>query len=299
MIDYLRHMAIFSLVAEKGSFSEAAKTLGIAPSRVSEAVSKLEHFLDAKLLHRTTRKVTLTSEGRQFYTHTSAIIEGAEKGINALMYAESDPSGTLKISVPSFLTSSPILKTAGIFADTYSKVHISIAFTDAHVDPIKDAFDLCIRAGKSEDKGLESQKLGEVERVIVVGRGYYAKNTAPQHPNDLENWDWITYRHKKRKFSLVSRERKRAQLLIDEQSKLQTDNFDGLCFLTKQNLGVSIMPIDCCRGDIEDGALVRLLEDWSLAKFALYAVWPGSAKRTNLASLFAEFLTSNLKNADT
>ncbi|MEM7470596.1 MAG: LysR family transcriptional regulator [Pseudomonadota bacterium] len=297
MIDYLRHMAIFSSVAEKGSFSEAAKSLGIAPSRVSEAISKLEHYVDATLFQRTTRKVTLTSEGRRLYTYTASIVGDAHQGIDALKDAKSSPSGTLNISVPSYLTNSPVLAAVGAFGEAYPDVQIAISFTDNQVDPIKDGFDVCVRAGKHEGPSVAVQKLGELERVIVVGRDYFAKHEVPEHPKDLESWNWITYRYKKRSYKLSSKGGKRARLLIEDQSKFQVDSFDGLQFLTRLNLGVSVMPIEICRDGIEQGDIVQLFDDWRLSKVQLFAVTPEKTKPGSLISFFVQFLTDRSASA--
>lgn len=295
MIDYLKHMAIFSTVAEKGSFSEAAQVLRIAPSRVSESVSKLEHYVDATLFHRTTRKVTLSSEGRKLYHYASAMLEDAQHGIDALRDSEASPTGSLNISVPSYLTCSPLLAAIGAFGETYRDVGIAISFATGHVDPMSDGFDVCVQAGNHEHPNLGRQKLGDVERVCVVGKDYLNKQSLPQHPKDLESWDWITYRHRKRNFRLVSDEGKRTQLTIEKQSRIQVDNFDGLNFLAKLNIGVTIMPIDVCRDDIDNGSLVRLFQDWRLSKVQHFAVWPETSGRKNLVSLFVQFVTDRLE----
>ncbi len=294
MIDYLRHMAIFNSVAEHGSFSAAAKNLRIAPSRVSEAVSKLEHFVDATLFHRTTRKVSLTSEGRKLFAYTATLVEDAQQGIDALNDAKTTPSGSLNISMPSYLTGSPLLEAMGAFGDAYPAVQMSVVFIDTPVDPLKDGFDICIRAGRSEDPSLSKRKLGELQRIIVAGRDYCTKQAAPEHPKDLESWDWITYRYKKRNYSLASKDGQRTQLQIDTQSKMQVDNFDALHFLTKLNKGVSVMPIDVCRSSLKDGTLIRLCEDWRMSTVKHFAVWPDNTKRENLISTFMTFLAENL-----
>lgn len=292
MIDQLRHMAIFSTVAEKGSFTEAAHALGIAPSRVSEAVSKLEAYLDTKLLNRTTRKVTLTSEGRRFYAHTSSMLGEARDGVGALNSAKATPVGALRISVPSYLTGSPILAAIGSFVEAYPDVHIETSFHDDHLDPITDGFDVCIQGGKQDYHGRVSlRKLGELERVLVVGKDYYAKRPTPLHPTDVESWSWITYRGRERKFKLVAGGGRKTEVSTGQRSKLQVDNLDALHFLLKKNFGISVVPIEICRDSLAEGSLIRLFEDWRLSKVHLFAVWAGKTNRTSLTSIFVDFLT--------
>ncbi|MEM8980637.1 MAG: LysR family transcriptional regulator [Pseudomonadota bacterium] len=293
MIDQLRLMAIFTQVVEKGSFSEAAKTLGLAPSRVSEGVSKLEHFVGVPLLYRTTRKVSLTAEGRDLYAHTSRLVETAQQGFDALRHSKSEPSGSLKISMPSYLASSPLHDTIAAFVETYSQVHISADFTDNDVEPMKDGFDLCIRSGRFETQGLVERRLGGFERIIVVGRDYFQSKETPQHPSGLMTWDWINYRHKRRIYKLKSHRGERATLTIEKQSRLQVDHFDALHFLTKANHGVSVMPAEICREGLNEGKLVRLFDEWRLPRATISAIWPETGLRNSLVSSFVDYLSAH------
>lgn len=295
MIDYLKHMAIFSEVAETGSFSKAAKNLGIAPSRVSEAVSKLEVYVGVTLLYRTTRQVALTSEGRRFHAHISSILNNVQKGLNELSNSKSEPSGTLHISVPAYLSSSRLAIAIGTFVELHSQVHISASFTDHDVNPIKDGFDMCIRSGRFTIDGSTVRKLGELERTIVVGKGYFSNRDEPKHPKDLIDWDWINYRHKKRTLKLKSSKGKKATLLIDKQARLQVDNIDALSFFGKMNLGVAVMPESFARQGVEEGKLVHLLNDWRLPPVQYFAVWPEKSTRQSLISVFVSFLTKSMK----
>ena len=294
MIDYLRHMAIFSYVAENGSFSVAARILGIAPSRVSEAVSKLEQHVGATLLYRTTRKISLTSEGRELYTHVSSMVKNAETGLNVLNAIKIEPSGTINISAPSFISNTPLADAIARFVETHQKTLVSISFTDLDVNPIKDGFDLSIRGGAFDDKGLSKRKLGELERIIVAGSGYVQQHSQPQYPKDLKGWDWITYRHQKRVLQLKSTNGQLTKLVIEEQSKLNVDSLDALFAFTKMNLGATVLPMGYAQHGIESGALTRLLKDWQLKPAQYYAVWPESSLQDSLLLYFVNFLENYL-----
>ncbi|MEM1374826.1 MAG: LysR family transcriptional regulator [Pseudomonadota bacterium] len=291
MIDYLRHMAIFSAVVDQGSFSAAARSLGIAPSRVSEAVSRLEHYLDATLLNRTTRKVMLTSEGREFYAYTAAMVGEAREGLTLVRTGKRNPSGTLRVSMPSYLSRSNLLAATAAFGQAYPDVHVTISFNDNDVDPITDGFDVCVRAGAQEYTGpVARRRLGQLERVIVVGRDYCARQASPAHPKDLETWNWITYRHRHRRYRLTAQGGKRTEVVIEQTPKLQLDNLDAVHFLVGMNVGVSVMPLEICRESLAEGSIIRLFENWRLSKVHQFVVWAETTKRASLASVFADFL---------
>ncbi|WP_026942206.1 LysR family transcriptional regulator [Hellea balneolensis] len=295
MINYLKHMAIFTKVADTGSFSKAAKSLGIAPSRVSETISKLEDYLGVTLLYRTTRHVALTSEGRRFYSHTSLIVSNAEYGLNELRNSKSQPAGSLKISIPAYLSSSTLTRAVGTFVNLHSDVHISISFTDHDVNPIMADFDMCIRSGSFEFQDFTVRKLGEFKRMIVVGTKYFSNHKEPEHPKDLNDWDWINYRHRKRTLKLRSITGKKTTLTINEQSRLRVDNIDALFSFTKMNLGVAVIPENFGLQGVKDGELVHILSDWNLPPVQYYAVWPEKSQRESLISTFVSFLTESLK----
>ncbi|MEM6308487.1 MAG: LysR family transcriptional regulator [Pseudomonadota bacterium] len=294
MIEYLKHMAIFSKAAETESFTDAARSLGIAPSRVSESVSRLEHYVDAALFKRTTRKVALTSEGRKLYAFTSKFVDTAQQGVDALKLSKSVPSGTLKVSLPSYFTHSPLLEAIGQFSLSHPGVEIALSFTNHHRDPSLRDSDIFVLVAEPRSSRFAVQELFEIERGLFVGRDYFARQAVPQHPKDLEDWDWITFRSKKRNFELSKHGNERVKLSIDLQSRLQSSNFDGLHYLAKMNLGVTVMPVDMCRESIRDGSLIRLFDDWSCGAVTHYAVWPENTRKEGLTSVFVDFLAKHV-----
>lgn len=295
MIEYLRHMAIFSRVAEEGSFSKAAQSLGIAPSRVSESVSKLENYVGVTLFNRTTRKVALTSEGRRFYKHTSGILAGAERGINDLRESKSVLTGALRISVPTYLSSSRLARAIGKFISLHSQVNVTADFTDDSVDPVQDGYDMCIRSGQFDKRGGTSRKLGSLERAIFVGPNYLSSRINANHPRDLSKWDWINYRHGKRSYSLKSDSGEAIKLTIQDQARLQVDNIDALYSFACMDFGVAVMPLEYALQGVQESKLIRLFDNWHLPKVHCFAAWPDKSLRESLISTFVDFLSDDLQ----
>ena len=295
MIDTLRYVAVFTRVVKEGSFSAAARSLGIAPSRVSESVSKLEHYVGVTLFNRTTRKITLTSEGRRLYAHTSEVLVGAERGLNELRETKSVPIGSLRISVPTYLLSSPLAQAIGQFVAEHPQVHVTADFTDHDVDPVVDGYDLCIRSGQFDTHSAMVRKLGVFERAIFVGRGYLAKRPKADHPEELMQWDWINYRHSKRMFKLESDDGDVLKLLIRDQARLQVDSFDALYSFACMDLGVAVMPVEFAQRGIKEDKLVRIFDDWHLPTAEYHAVWPDKSYRESLVAVFVNFLANDLE----
>lgn len=291
MIDYLKHMAVFARVVDEGTFRGAAKSVGLAPSRISEIVSELENYLGVTLLYRTTRKIALTNEGRVFYSRAVDMVRSAEAGLNELNALSLDPVGALRLSVPAFMSSSGLLTSMGEFATLHPHVALSISFTDIPVDLIEDGFDLNIRVGWLDDSSMMSRKLGNLERVLVAGSGYAASRPAPVNPTDLEDWDWISYAQ--RSDNIAFKNQAGEVVRVTGNSQIQVDNIDALRHLTTQGLGVTVMPRYLAEQALESGSLTQLMPDWRLKPLGVYAVWPDQSRRENLTVLFVRFLADN------
>lgn len=298
MIDYLRHLAVFSRVVQEGSFAGAARSLGLAPSRVSESVSKLEHYVGFTLINRTTRKISLTSEGRRLHENTSGILEGAERGLDELRVAKSVLMGSLRISVPTYLSATSLAQAIGRFVALNPQVYITAEFTDHPVDPVKDGYDMCIRSGRFDGRTGTSRKLGTFDRAICAGRGYLADRPNPTHPKDIARWDWVNYRHRKRSYDLVSDAGEATKLLIKDEARLQVDNIEALYSFVCMDVGLAVMPLGLVERGIREGKLVRLFDDWRLSRVHYFAVWPDKSHRKSLVSVFAGNLSEYLRGED-
>ncbi len=288
MIDYLRHMAIFARVVDEGSFRAAAKGMGLAPSRVSESISDLESYLGATLLYRTTRKLSLTNEGRMFYARVTEMLRSAESGLHELNALSLEPVGALRVSIPAFLSSSALATGIAEFSRKHPQVALSLTFTDERRDLLTDGFDVNIRVGWLDDSSMMSRKLGESERALVAGSAYAATRPRPTHPSQLEDWDWIRYKHRSEYTTLKGPEGETAKVL--GQARLEVDSIDALFHFARQNLGATVLPEHLASRGEATGELVRLLPDWKLVPLGFFAVWPDTSRRENLTVLFVRFI---------
>lgn len=288
MIEHLRHMAIFARVVDEGSFRAAAKAIGLSPSRVSETVSDLEDFLGVTLLYRTTRKIALTNEGRMFYARAAEMLRCAENGLNELNALSLEPVGALRVSMPAFMSSSTLATAIAEFIRRHPQVALSVTFTDARMDLLKDGFDVNIRAGWLDDSSMMSRKLGESDRALVAGTGYAATRPSPVHPSDMEEWDWLHYKHRSEYTTLYGPEGEAVKVLGG--SRLEVDSVDALYHFTLQNLGATVLPEHLAARGVAERKLVRLLPDWRLVPLGFFAVWPDTSRRESLTLLFVRFV---------
>jgi DNA-binding transcriptional LysR family regulator len=292
MIDHLKHMAVFARVVDKGSFRAAAQDLGVAPSRVSQTITDLEHHLGTTLLYRTTRKLALTGEGRTLYRRVTEMLRSAEAGFNEINANTQDPVGALRVTVPAFLAMSELSTAMAAFVKRYPNVALSLFYSDRRVDIIEDGFDLAIKAGWLADSAMMSRKLGSIPRALVAGTEYAGSRPVPARPADMEDWDWIRYQQRPDTIELTSDKGKTEK--VHGQSQIEVDSANALYHFALQNVGATVLPENLATQAVATGALVRLLPNWRLLDVDLNAVWPDSSRRENLTLLFVRFLADEL-----
>ncbi|MDA7425686.1 LysR family transcriptional regulator [Thalassococcus lentus] len=288
MIDHLKQMAIFARVIDEGSFRAAAKEIGLSPSRISETVSDLEEYLGVTLLHRTTRKIALTNEGRMFYGRVVEMLRSAETGLNELNALSLDPVGALRISLPAFLSGGPFTTAVASFTKLHPNVAFSVVYSDNRLGLVEDGFDMNIRVGWLDDSSMMARKLADGQRVMVAGCGYAANRPVPKRPSDLEDWNWIRYRNRSDVTSFTDRNGNEES--VTGHSQIEVDSIDALYHLAIQDAGATILPSFLAERGEAEGKLVRLLPDWSLRPLGIYAVWPDKSRRESLTLLFVRYL---------
>lgn len=290
MIDKLRRIAIFSSVVDQGSFRAAARHLGLAPSRVSQSVSDLEKEIGVTLLYRSTRHLSLTQEGRILHEQARAMLAAAEIGLDAINPLSTQPAGLLRISAPAFVTQTDLMDDFAEFAKAHPNVSLDLHFTDQQHDIIKDGFDLAIRAGWPQDSDLRSRKIGRTDRHLVASPDYVAARPAPDHPNDLKDWDWIRFIMRADKADFISRDGTAAS--VSGKYRVTVNSAAALYEFAVRGLGVSAIPDHLAKRGYDRGELVQILPEWSLQPLGIYAIWPDKSRRENLTTLFVRFLSS-------
>ena len=287
-------MAVFGRVVDKGTFRAAAKDLGLAPSRVSQTVSDLEQYLGITLFYRSTRKLSLTDKGRQFYAHISEMMRSAESGLNELNVSSQKPSGTLKITLPAFLEHSSISFAIADFIKKYNDVSLSLNYTDQHVDILDAGLDLRIRAkaGGIEDSAMMSRKIGEIQRLLVTSKVYFNNHTIPQHPRELKKWDWINFQMRSTAIEFISPENETVS--ITGNSYLSVNSVNALQYFVNQHIGISILPENLAANGLKSGELVHVLPNWRIKPLECYAIWPDKSLRKNLTMIFVSHLIKSV-----
>ena len=288
MIDELRAMAVFAKTVETGSFRAAATALGLSPSVVSHHVSQLEARLGVALLYRSTRRLSLTQDGKALFEHARAMLAAAEGGFNAVARRAAEPTGMLSVTVSAFLSRGGLMDSIAAFARTHSGIALELDFSDQKRDLIRDGIDLAIRIGALEDSTLKSRKLFDIRRKLVAAPEVASRHPAPRMPEDLAEWDWIGLRMRPNHRTLTNAAGESRTVRFEP--RVTVNSLDAVCQLSLAGLGLATPPAFMVEAEIDAGRLVEPLPGWSASSLGVYAVWPPNAPREGLTGRLLRFL---------
>lgn len=192
-MDRIDLFRVFARVVECSSFTRAADTLGLPRSSVSAAILELEGRVGARLLHRTTRRVSPTLDGTAFYERCLRVIGDVEETENLFRQTSSKPSGRLKIDVPGRIGRLIIAPALPAFLDDYPDIDVDLGVTDRSVDLVEERVDCVLRVGPLSDSGLIARPLGMLELINVAAPTYLDRHGVPRSPDDLDSHLAVNY----------------------------------------------------------------------------------------------------------
>lgn len=280
MIDDLRPLAVFAKTVEAGSFRAAARLLGLSPSVVSHHVAQLESRLGLALIYRSTRRLSLTVDGKQLYSHAQAMLAAAEAGLNAMNDRSAEPMGELSISLPAFLANGPLMPQLAAFIARHPRVRLHMDFSDEKRDLIGQGIDLAIRIGALQDSALKAVRLLDLPRTLVAAPSLL-QDPLPQTPADLPRLGWIGIRMRPgpRRF----RHEEGQEIDIEIEPRVEVNSIEASRQLAIAGLGLCTPPSFLVADDLAAGRLVAVLPDWQVPTLSIYAVWPPNAGRDGLS----------------
>jgi len=180
-------MKAFVRVVETGSFTKAADSLDVPKAQLSRLVQSLEQELKTLLLNRTTRRVTVTGDGKAYYTGASRVLEEIEGIESSLSHAKLNPRGRLRIDVASPVANLILIPAIEDFRARYPDIHLEIGVSDRPVDVIVENVDCVLRAGVVTDPSLVARRIGQIPRIVCASPTYLKRFGVPKHPSDLED----------------------------------------------------------------------------------------------------------------
>lgn len=279
----------FVYVAENESFTLASKKMGISTAQVSRQVSALEKRLNIKLFYRTTRKVSLTEEGRIFYQHCRGVLDGLNTAELAVTNLQSKPQGRVKLTAPVTYGEQQILPLVNDFAVQYSELEVTANLSNQQVDLVEEGYDLAIRLGKLADSTLMAKKLGTRTNYVCAAPSYLEKQGIPHSLSELNKHNCLQgsldYWH----FVDDGKERN-----IRIRGRLSYNSGYSLTDAALKGLGIVQLPDYYVQQYIESGELITILDNYREPDEGIWAVYPQNRHLSPKIRLLVDYLVKHL-----
>lgn len=292
-MDLLQAMKIFRRVAESASFSAVAREQGLSQPTVSKQVAFLEERLCTKLLSRSTRQLKLTDAGRAYYERCVNILDDLAETEANVRKEQSQPTGTLRVSVPVSFGRLHIVPRLWRFMERYPRLDVDLIMDDHYVDLVREGVDLSIRIGPLDDSSLVAQRICASPRVTVASPTYLEKHGAPSSPADLKHHQCVVY-----KLLTTGNEwhfdGPNGPSKVRVNGRFSANNPDAIREAALAGMGISIPPLWLLGDAIERGDLEVILPGYCPTPLDVNALWPGRRFLPSRVSCFVDFLREEM-----
>jgi DNA-binding transcriptional LysR family regulator len=272
-MDRLTSLTAFVRVVDDGGFSAAGRRLNMSTTMVSNHIQALEDRLGARLLHRTTRKVSLTEVGKAYYDRCIQILADIEQADDIAGALQSTPRGTLRVYTATHVVQfiSPVVAE---FLSSYPEVKVDLTMGERAIDLIDEGYDVAIRLTPPPDSSLIVRSLATWRHVLCCAPGYVDKHGRPQQLSDLANHNCVRHVLYPFEDNWHFVDRKGAPASVRISGNLISNSGDTLRSAALQSVGICLVPGFLVADDLESGRLVRLLSEYRPVEFAMNAVYP-------------------------
>ena len=276
-------------VVEVGSFSGAARALGVSKGHVSQRISQLEDRLGVRLLHRTTRKLSLTELGNLYYERCRQVVEDLEEVEQAVSKYQQRATGLLKLSSPNLLGEMHIVPAVAEFLEANSALEIELDFYGRRVDLIEDAYDVAIQVGGRTDINVINRPLAKTTFQLVASPRYLNRFGTPDAPRDLKQLRCLMFTEygASKPWKFV-----RGKESVSVKGMCHWHSNSGHCLLAaaRSGLGLAYLPDYYVAEDIEAGRLIHVLDDWGGVERDVVAIYQHRRHLSAKVRLFVEFM---------
>lgn len=271
--DKLKRMALFAEIVDSGSISAAARRVGSTPSAVSQQLRLLEGALGLTLLHRSTRRITLTEAGERYYPACAAMVAQARSADQALERLRDEPEGELRLAAP--IGFGELLATALEPLRRHPRLRLHLLLDDTPIDLIGERVDLALRVGRFSDSALVARRLGELQRQLCAAPRYLAERGWPRHPGELAGHDWLGMPPRGVAVDVLSFQGSQGEREeVRVEPRLLATQVTALQSLALAGWGLYVAMRDDVRQPMAEGRLIPVLPDWRLEPAAVFAVTP-------------------------
>jgi LysR family transcriptional regulator for bpeEF and oprC len=284
-------MEVFVQVVDAGSFTRAADMLQLPKATVSTLVQSLEASLSAKLLHRTTRQVTVTTDGAAYYERCVRILSDVKDAEESLSRTRLSPSGRLRVDVPTGLASEILIPALPAFFERYPDIQMELGSTDRPVDLVEEGVDCAVRGGELWDTSLIARRVGVINFVTAASPGYLERYGTPRHPDDLQRHRCVNYFSAKTgKVYDWDFRRGDQKIVVPMRGVIALNDSNAYVHAGLAGLGVIQMTDYLLDQHVAAGRMVQLLPDWISEPTPVHVVYPQNRHLSAKVRVFVEWI---------
>ncbi len=293
-MDSLSGISMFVTVAETRSFTKAGKLFGVSSSAVGKSIARMEQRLSVRLFHRSTRSITLTTEGALFLERCRRILGEVEAAEAELSEASGTPRGRLRISTPQLVAL--VMPVVEGFLRQYPDIALDIDLSDRMVDIIEEGYDAVLRTGSQHDSRLAARRIGSCKQVVLSTPQYLARHGLPEHPRDLARHACLLH-----KFPTTGKiERWAFNLDADEpepqlRERLSCSNIEAVTHALLQGQGIAFLPSFIVRDELESGQVLTILDAFVDQTVTFSLLWPASRYASPKLRVFIDYMVEHMR----
>ncbi|MDV7341042.1 LysR family transcriptional regulator [Terasakiella sp. A23] len=287
---------LFVMAADMLNISKAGRQLGLSPAVAGAKLSKLEKQLGADLLHRSTRKISLSLEGEEFLPFAREIIAQEDAAHAALGHGSKEIKGTLRFTASSTFAQLFIAPILPEFLERYPQLKLDLKLSDAQTNLIEGGYDLALRNYAIEDSSLKARKIANDKRILCASPTYLDQYGVPETPEDLSDHRILTFNYGAPKKMIADDDAPEATFPPAQSEKhVMCDDGTSMRISTVAGLGISMNSIWSIHRELKDGSLVRVLPNYEVAdRSAIWLVYPKSNILTAKVRVFIDYLLEKI-----
>ena len=290
MIDDLAALRAFTLAADGGSFTSAARVLGLSTNAVSQRVASLERRLGVRLLNRTTRSMSVTDEGRRVYLRVRAILDDLAGIEDELRPVADQLVGTVRVAMPAPAATPELLAGLGEILALHPRLRLQLLVTHGSVDVVAMGLDLALHVGDPRDSSLVARRLGTISWQLAAAPAYLDRRGRPRSPGDLAAHDCLRFLADRPQAEWTLVDRKGREVVVPVGGSLESDDSRVLGDALYLGLGIGIRARLELERAVADGRLERVLPGHHFASLPLYALFPPGRTRVARVAAFFDLL---------
>jgi DNA-binding transcriptional LysR family regulator len=292
-MDRLIGLTLFVAAVEEGSLAAAGRRLAMTPAMAGKHVAALETELGVRLLHRTTRRLSLTDVGRAYFERSKCILEEMDEADREARNLHGEPRGTLRVTAPMTFGALHLGAPVARFVSSYPEASVEMTLDDHYVDLVESGLEMAIRIGHLPDSSLIAQRIAPCRMVACASPTYLERKGFPESPADLAEFDLLSYNMSRSPGSWTFTDSAGRVSLSEGKPRLRTNNVQLLQAAALKDGGIAYGPSFVFGSYLETGALRQVLPHFKTSTLAIHVVYPSSRNVTAKVRRFAELLESS------